>query len=369
MAKRRIDPATRSLPVIAWPTVDQAAWRRAVTSSHILDEPGTLAHLRPMSRLKLERGYGQWLTWLNHRGLLNANDAPAERVSREHVEAYVGTLQARVSSRSVWGYLDCLQDVVQAMTSDRDWAWLRRLVARLQNRARPKKRVEDRLRSSGELYDAGFREMAAAFNRRPHLASDLHSWFRDGLVVALLAGRPIRMRNLAMIQIGTHLVKIDDVWWLRFTADETKTGRALEFPLPLRVSLAIDEYLTIHRPQLLYGVTSDALWISYQGRPLHSTTIHDRIKLVTKRWLRIAINPHNFRHAAATTIAERTPDEANTIRAILGHATLDSSIKNYNKAKGRQVARNFARMIVGLRHPRWHKDAKGHVAKQADDPT
>ena len=116
--------------------VDQAAWRRAITRGHILDEPGTLAHLRPMSRLKLKRGYGQSLTWLHRRGLLIADDTPADRVKQERIEAYVGSLQVRVSSRSVWGYLDCIQDVVQAIEPDRDWAWRRPVVGSLMKRCR-----------------------------------------------------------------------------------------------------------------------------------------------------------------------------------------------------------------------------------------
>ena len=49
--------------------------------------------------------------------------------------------------------------------------------------------------------------------------------FRDGLMVAMLALHPIRLKNFASLEIGRNLVKIDDWWWIVLSATETKERR------------------------------------------------------------------------------------------------------------------------------------------------
>jgi hypothetical protein len=44
--------------------------------------------------------------------------------------------------------------------------------------------------------------------------------------------RPLRRRNFARIEIGRHLVRQGDAYWLRFDGNETKTGEPIEAPFP-----------------------------------------------------------------------------------------------------------------------------------------
>lgn len=339
----------RTLRVTAWPSADRDGWKRATTHGRILDEPGVKADLRAVTRTKHERNYGYYLNALQHRGVDIHAESPAAYVTPERVAAFIASGKERLAPRTIWGYVGSLSVVMQAIAPQHDWAWLRKLVAQLHRRATPLKTIEDRLVSSHRLYEAGLMAMHQAFTRRLHRPRDPESWYRDGLMVALLAARPIRLKNLAMIELGRHLTKNGGVYWLRFSAEETKTHCSLEFPLPEDLTAAMDRYLKEIRPRLLGGQQSAYLWISYLGVPLHVQTVHERIKLTTKNYLGLAINPHNFRHAAATSIAERSPAEAGIIRSILGHNTLDSSISSYNKARGRDAARAMADMIAKLR--------------------
>ncbi len=56
--------------------------------------------------------------------------------------------------------------------------------------------------------------------------------FRDGLMIALLAARPVRLSNLASIDINRHLERLGEDYWLVFPSEEVKNRRHLEFPLP-----------------------------------------------------------------------------------------------------------------------------------------
>ena len=75
--------------------------------------------------------------------------------------------------------------------------------------------------------------------------------FRDGLMIALLASRPIRLGNLAQIEIGRHLRRLGDTFWLFFDSDEMKNGRSLEFPLPRQLTEPLDRYIDEVRPQFM----------------------------------------------------------------------------------------------------------------------
>ncbi len=75
--------------------------------------------------------------------------------------------------------------------------------------------------------------------------------FRDGLMVALLATRPLRQRNLLAIEIGRHLLQVGEGWLLAFEDKETKTRRPLEFTVPQALHAPLDRYLRHWRPLLL----------------------------------------------------------------------------------------------------------------------
>jgi hypothetical protein len=66
---------------------------------------------------------------------------------------------------------------------------------------------------------------------------------RDGLIIALLALCPIRLRNLAELGVGRQLRLIGDTWWIILEPNETKTGHPDERPVPKIVAEAIGRWL------------------------------------------------------------------------------------------------------------------------------
>ena len=63
-----------------------------------------------------------------------------------------------------------------------------------------------------------------------------------------------------------------------------------------------------------------------------SAAISFQIRDRTKEEFGKAINAHTFRHIAATTIATASPQRAQDIMAVLGHASMSASEKYYNRA-------------------------------------
>jgi integrase len=65
-----------------------------------------------------------------------------------------------------------------------------------------------------------------------------------------------------------------------------------------------------------------------------------------------AVNPHAFRHIAATTIATADPCNVTDIAAVLAHTTLRPSEKHYNLARAGEAARSYHDTVKALRRPR-----------------
>jgi len=133
---------------------------------------------------------------------------------------------------------------------------------------------------------------------------------RNGLMLALLAQCPIRLKNFAALEIGRSIVKIDDTWWILLMASETKEKRADERPIEDDIGAAIDKYLKFYRPILARGRDStNALWLAINGEAMAQCSVGEVITETTRSTLGIAISAHLFRTAAATTAAIHAGDK------------------------------------------------------------
>src|SRR5262249_59556123 len=82
------------------------------------------------------------------------------------------------------------------------------------------------------LFRLGAELMNAANDPETGTTLKRASCYRDGLMIALLAARPLRRRNFARVEIGAHLVREVDAYWLRFDNAEPKTGEPIDAPFP-----------------------------------------------------------------------------------------------------------------------------------------
>lgn len=334
------DPRRVCRPLELWPDADRLAWDALNTQAHFLDAPAAAARWRNPTRRKLLLAWGRYLNWLEGIGALSEANMPADRITPTRVAQYIECLRLQVASRTTFSNIMSLLVLGQLFEPGKEWGWLKKIVSRLRQACRPVRDIK--FCSSFELFAAGLELTIVAERRKPRLVFDQSSWFRDGLMIALLASRPLRAKNLCSIEIGRHLTWRGERYWLSFPGDEMKNYRALEFPLPKKLTASMRRYLEFHRPRLLQGNKRNNLWISNLGRAMHINSISDRIKDMTNKYVGISVNPHAFRHAAATTIAEFDPENAMIIRAILSHSSLDFSNRVYNKAANVTAATKYA---------------------------
>ena len=356
----------RSLAFNEWPTSDKEMWQAVIAEGDILDGCGPGADWAPTTKDNTRKAYGYWLHWLAVKGFLSSPvDHPLDRITAERIKAYIEDMEQDTAPLTRFVYILDLLRFAQAAAPDRNWDWLKRIKTRLWARARPAREKTSKIRNSGDLFELGLHlmnEASAIFCRYNPLQAEVQ--YRDGLMIALLAARPARLKNLTAIRIGHHLIRSDDVYWLVFEAREVKNHRHIEVPIPEALAPYMGDYLAHHRPRLLQGHQSDRLWISRFGGDLSSNSIRRQIKLHTEVAFGKPIYPHLFRDCAATSIAIHDPEHVWITANILGNNTLATSQKYYDQSRMLEAGRHDQSTIADLRRTLF-ETARGPLGESA----
>jgi hypothetical protein len=115
------------------------------------------------SRHGLQFAYGRFLAFLSAYQISLLDRAPAERIDRKIVEAYVKRQPASCGSISIATYLSNLQQALRYLCPDEDWSWLRTIVKRISAHAKPKPE-RNHLATSEPLYTIGINLMDRAIS-------------------------------------------------------------------------------------------------------------------------------------------------------------------------------------------------------------
>lgn len=333
-----------------WPSRDRAAWDALFTEGGLFDDSGPCFHWSAGTRRMRAQGYGYWLAFLAQRGSLNLEANPADRITPDPVRAFVEATQARVTAVSTSNQVSDLYALARAFDPKRDWSWLKRVADQLRRQAgrwqlKPRAGV-----GAEEVLNRALAEIDAAEAMESDDGRMIRSVrFRDGLMIALLIARALRLRAFIGMEVGTHLVSSEDGYLLSFRPEDMKDGTAREFDLPEFLVAPMCRYLDYYRPALLRGNETAALWVSRRRGALSRGGFSQHLWHVTGRTFGEALRPHAFRHIAATSIAEEDPAHVNVIASLLGHATLAMSEKHYNRANGVKAAARYQDMIGAKR--------------------
>src|SRR5262249_12920876 len=171
---------------------------------------------------------------------------------------------------------------------------------------------------------------------------------RNGLLVALLALCPIRLKNFAALQIGQTFKEINGRWWIALPGNVTKSGRPDERPVPAWLKRYIDVYLNQSRPILLGSrPPTNTLWISSTtGRRMTTKNLGTLISKITLETIGVNVSPHLFRTAAASTAAAYGGNTPHLASALLNHTDPRVTEEHYNRASSVNASKIYARIAA-----------------------
>jgi integrase len=286
---------------------------------------------------------------MNRQGLLDPNKAAGGHVTPENVDGYLAELSLRVGSVTVQGSIYKLRRACELIDPAHDLSWLADIEKDLALVMRPRSK-SSRWVLTEVLVEAGLTLITEAENSRKMSKLSRARQARNGLMVAMLAMHPIRLKNFAALKIGRSLVEIKGWWWIVLSASETKEDRPDERRIDDLLQSALDRYLKKYRP-LLAGAdqsTVAALWLSSNdGNPMTYDGVARVITDTTRSTVGVAVSPHLFRTATATSAAIYGGAQPHLASALLHHTDHRVTEAHYNRASSLSAAKSFREIIQG----------------------
>jgi integrase len=168
------------------------------------------------------------------------------------------------------------------------------------------------------------------------------------VAIAILSFAPVRLTNLVSIKLGNNLIKPggpDSPFWLVFPHYDVKNRVDLEFAFDDALTKLIDEYIHNFRPTLVRGSNAAWLFPGVAGEPktanMFSTQITERIQKATG----VRMTVHQFRHACAAIYLRHHPGDYETVKRLLGHRNIQTTIDFYCGLETTQANAAFGKII------------------------
>ncbi len=174
---------------------------------------------------------------------------------------------------------------------------------------------------------------------------------QNALAIDLFLHFPTRMQNLYDLNFQRHLR------WpqgpgkpalLTFDVDETKNKVALAFDIPA----VLGDRLLIYRDEIapiVIGNRPDAVFVTLNGNQKTQDALTIAIEKALLRNLGIRLTPHQFRHLAAKIKLDADPDSFESVRELLGHKNLKTTINFYAGINTRRAGRAHAELVRKLK--------------------
>ena len=292
----------------------------------------------------METSYRRWLGFLVREYPRDLVLPAEDRITPERVRGFVEHLAGNVRDTSIVINLDGLLMAARLFAPSGNYGWLAALTSRLAAKARPMERLS-KLKMPWDTLALGLSLMDRAMNAPPrdHRLNEIE--FRDGLIVALLSLWPIRRRSMAALTVTGHIVRSGRTLTINLFGADTKTGRPDSFVVPAKLAPYIMHYLDVMRPRLLRSEPNDALWVSQHGGELAAGAIYLIVRRRTLQHFGTPIGMHDFRRAAATSLAIEAPDKIGLASGLLQHAKEDTTGRHYNLAGSAAASKRFREAV------------------------
>jgi integrase len=195
------------------------------------------------------------------------------------------------------------------------------------------------------LFDLPHRLWAEVKRAKPNRSTLAKA--QAALAVAILSYMPLRLHNLTALAFDIHLFIREgarSTSTLELAAAEVKNRRELAFDIPPDVAKMIIEYRDHIAPKVI-GHRPKRLFVNVDGTPKGQDAVADLITRHLSKRAGIVLTPHQFRHLSAKVLLDAEPGSFETVRQLLGHANLTTTVASYAGIDSRRAARHHQRLV------------------------
>jgi integrase len=158
---------------------------------------------------------------------------------------------------------------------------------------------------------------------------------------------PLRIDNLAGLRIDRHLHRHGETLLLSIPAAKTKNGSAIDAELPPRLVRVLDIYMRVYRPRLA-GADSPWLFPGEAGGRRQTGGFGSQLSRFIHRETGIRMTPHQFRHLAAKLYLDVHPGDYETVRRLLGHKNVATTIRFYQELSKLMASQRYNEIVTEL---------------------
>ena len=175
---------------------------------------------------------------------------------------------------------------------------------------------------------------------------------QKAILIELLLMAPLRMVNVVALQFGIHLVKPGGRrgnYHLVVSGDEIKNEQPYEVQLPPLLSSYIDTYRERYIP-IITTTDNPHLFPNKASGHKSQATLSQQLKETIKQHTGLDMTGHLFRHLSGKLYLESNPGQYETVRQLLGHKNLKTTVNFYTGIDTKEAARVFDDLILGERN-------------------
>jgi integrase len=167
------------------------------------------------------------------------------------------------------------------------------------------------------------------------------------LAVAILSYIPIRLQNLATLSFDVDLFLREGARAtssLELSASKVKNRTELAFDIPPEVARMLIEYRNRIAPKVI-GHRPDRLFVKADGTVKSQWAVAWLIRTYLKKRAGIELSSHQFRHLSAKVLLDAQPGNFETVRQLLGHKSLSTTVGAYAGIDSRRAGRHHQRLV------------------------
>jgi integrase len=167
------------------------------------------------------------------------------------------------------------------------------------------------------------------------------------LGIAIVTYMPLRVQNLTELAFGTHLfvrAGAGQISTLELSRGEVKNKTELAYDIPTRVAKTLLEYRDRIAPKII-GHRPARLFVKVDGTAKGVRSVARLIVFYAKTRAGIILSPHQFRHLSAKVLLDAQPGAFETVRQLLGHNNMQTTVNAYAGIDSRRAARHHQHLI------------------------
>ena len=167
------------------------------------------------------------------------------------------------------------------------------------------------------------------------------------LAVAILSYVPLRLQNLTSLTFDTHLFLREGahaISTLEMSAHEVKNRNELAFDIPIALVKMLIEYRDRFAPKII-GHRPMQVFVNANGKPKTRWAVASLVTTLLKKRTGIVLTAHQFRHLSAKVMLDADPGGFETVKQLLGHTSLKTTVGAYAGIDSRRAARRHHYLV------------------------